>query len=93
MSAGNTQFIYIFFCLFLFCKEPVEIFRVYFYRNAQIADLQQKLLVADSEGRLKQRIDGITSIVDAKCAIKVLMSEVTYCLLLGINHFVFTYVC
>uniref|UniRef100_A0A7N6BDJ3 Kinesin motor domain-containing protein n=1 Tax=Anabas testudineus TaxID=64144 RepID=A0A7N6BDJ3_ANATE len=44
-------------------------------RNAQIADLQQKLLVADSEGRLKQRIDGITSIVDAKCAIKVLMSE------------------
>ncbi|XP_029030298.1 kinesin family member 4 isoform X2 [Betta splendens] len=44
-------------------------------RNAQIADLQQKLLVADSEGRLKQKIDGITSIVDAKCAIKVLMSE------------------
>ncbi|KAF3706628.1 Chromosome-associated kinesin KIF4 Chromokinesin Chromosome-associated kinesin KLP1 [Channa argus] len=44
-------------------------------RNAQIADLQQKLLVADSESRLKQRIDGITSIVDAKCAIKVLMSE------------------
>ncbi|XP_040908415.1 kinesin family member 4 [Toxotes jaculatrix] len=44
-------------------------------RNAQIADLQQKLLVADSEGRLKQRIDGITSIVDAKCALKVLMSE------------------
>ncbi|XP_069001721.1 kinesin family member 4 [Embiotoca jacksoni] len=44
-------------------------------RNAQIADLQQKLLVADGEGRLKQRIDGITSIVDAKCAIRVLMSE------------------
>ncbi|KAG7223361.1 hypothetical protein INR49_015717, partial [Caranx melampygus] len=44
-------------------------------RNAQIADLQQKLLVADSEGRLKQRIDGITSIVEAKCALKVLMSE------------------
>ncbi|CAK6970838.1 kinesin family member 4 [Scomber scombrus] len=44
-------------------------------RNAQIADLQQKVLVADSEGRLKQRIDSITSIVDAKCAIKVLMSE------------------
>uniref|UniRef100_A0A4W6F2K0 Kinesin-like protein n=1 Tax=Lates calcarifer TaxID=8187 RepID=A0A4W6F2K0_LATCA len=44
-------------------------------RNAQIADLQQKLLAADSEGRLKQRIDGITSIVDAKCALKVLMSE------------------
>ncbi|XP_070699544.1 kinesin family member 4 [Pempheris klunzingeri] len=44
-------------------------------RNAQIADLQQKVLVADSEARLKQRIDGITSIVDAKCALKVLMAE------------------
>ncbi|KAI3373091.1 hypothetical protein L3Q82_006421 [Scortum barcoo] len=44
-------------------------------RNAQIADLQQKVLVADGEGRLKQRIDGITSIVDAKCALRVLMSE------------------
>ncbi|KAM9348795.1 kinesin family member 4 [Symphorus nematophorus] len=44
-------------------------------RNAQIADLQQKVLVADSEGRLKQRIDGITSIVDAKCALRVLMAE------------------
>lgn len=48
-------------------------------RNAQIADLQQKVLVADSEGRLKQRIDGITSIVDAKFALKVLMSEVSKC--------------
>lgn len=47
------------------------------HRNAQIADLQQKVLVADSEGRLKQRIDGITSIVDAKSALKVLMSEVS----------------
>lgn len=45
-------------------------------RNAQIADLQQKVLVADSEGRLKQRIDGITSIVEAKCALKLLMAEV-----------------
>ncbi|KAF7659331.1 hypothetical protein LDENG_00299450 [Lucifuga dentata] len=44
-------------------------------RNAQIADLQQKLLVADSEGRLKQRLDSITSIVEAKCALKLLMSE------------------
>ncbi|XP_072302654.1 kinesin family member 4 [Eucyclogobius newberryi] len=44
-------------------------------RNAQIADLQQKVLMADSEGRWKQRIDGITSIVEAKCALKVLMSE------------------
>lgn len=46
------------------------------YRNAQIADLQQKVLVADSESRLKQRIDGLASIVDAKCAVKVLMAEV-----------------
>ncbi|XP_072231049.1 kinesin family member 4 [Leuresthes tenuis] len=44
-------------------------------RNAQIADLQQKVLVADGEGRLKQRIDGFTSIVEAKCALRVLMSE------------------
>lgn len=44
-------------------------------RNAQIADLQQKVLAADSEGRFKQRIDNITSIVEAKCALKVLMSE------------------
>ncbi|XP_013871888.1 kinesin family member 4 [Austrofundulus limnaeus] len=44
-------------------------------RNAQIADLQQKVLVADGEGRLKQRIDGITSIVEAKCALRILMSE------------------
>uniref|UniRef100_A0A674MCW8 Kinesin family member 4 n=1 Tax=Takifugu rubripes TaxID=31033 RepID=A0A674MCW8_TAKRU len=44
-------------------------------QNAQIADLQQKVLAADSEGRLKQRIDGITSIVEAKCALKLLMAE------------------
>ncbi|KAJ0004319.1 hypothetical protein NQD34_010533 [Periophthalmus magnuspinnatus] len=44
-------------------------------RNAQIADLQQKVLVADTDGRWKQRIDSITSIVEAKCALKVLMSE------------------
>ncbi|XP_061596036.1 kinesin family member 4 [Cololabis saira] len=44
-------------------------------RNAQIADLQQKVLVADGEGRLKQRVDAITSIVEAKCAVRVLMSE------------------
>nr|XP_020498967.1 chromosome-associated kinesin KIF4-like [Labrus bergylta]XP_020498968.1 chromosome-associated kinesin KIF4-like [Labrus bergylta] len=44
-------------------------------RNAQIADLQQKVLVAEGEGRLKQRIDAITSIVDAKCALRLLMSE------------------
>lgn len=45
-------------------------------RNAQIADLQQKVLVADSEGRLKQRLDTITSIVDAKSVLKALMTEV-----------------
>uniref|UniRef100_A0A8D0A1S9 Kinesin family member 4 n=1 Tax=Sander lucioperca TaxID=283035 RepID=A0A8D0A1S9_SANLU len=39
------------------------------------SDLQQKVLVADSEGRLKQRLDSITTIVDAKCALKVLVSE------------------
>uniref|UniRef100_A0A7N8WQA5 Kinesin-like protein n=1 Tax=Mastacembelus armatus TaxID=205130 RepID=A0A7N8WQA5_9TELE len=44
-------------------------------RNAQIADLQQKILAAENEGRLKQRIDGMTSIVDTKCALKFLMSE------------------
>lgn len=49
---------------------------MHLHRNAQIADLQQKVLAADSEGRFKQRIDNITSIVEAKCALKVLMSEV-----------------
>ncbi|KAM4726613.1 kinesin family member 4 [Anableps anableps] len=44
-------------------------------RNAQIADLQQKVLVADGEGRLKQRVDSLTSIVDAKCAVRVLLAE------------------
>ncbi|XP_024122128.1 kinesin family member 4 [Oryzias melastigma] len=44
-------------------------------RNAQIADLQQKVLAADGEVRLKQRIDGISSIVEAKCALRLLMSE------------------
>lgn len=49
---------------------------MHLHRNAQIADLQQKVLAADSEGRFKQRIDNITSIVETKCALKVLMSEV-----------------
>uniref|UniRef100_A0A6Q2XWA4 Kinesin motor domain-containing protein n=1 Tax=Esox lucius TaxID=8010 RepID=A0A6Q2XWA4_ESOLU len=44
-------------------------------RSAQIADLQQKVLDADNEGRLKQRWDNITTLVEAKCALKVLMSE------------------
>lgn len=59
---------------------------LYLNRNAQIADLQQKVLVADGEGRLKQRIDGITSIVDAKCALKVLMSEVSKCYVTFYSH-------
>ncbi|TRY62448.1 hypothetical protein DNTS_035802 [Danionella cerebrum] len=52
-------------------------------RSAQIADLQQKVLDADNEGRMKQRWDSITTIIEAKCALKVLMSEViqskSYC--------------
>ncbi|CAB1332920.1 unnamed protein product [Coregonus sp. 'balchen'] len=39
-------------------------------RSAQIADLQQKVLDADNEGRLKQRWDNITTMVEAKCALK-----------------------
>uniref|UniRef100_A0A672IF21 Kinesin family member 4 n=1 Tax=Salarias fasciatus TaxID=181472 RepID=A0A672IF21_SALFA len=46
-------------------------------RNAQIADLQQKVLMADSESRLKQRVDGLSSIVEAKCALRLLVSEVS----------------
>uniref|UniRef100_A0AAR2IIT8 Kinesin-like protein n=1 Tax=Pygocentrus nattereri TaxID=42514 RepID=A0AAR2IIT8_PYGNA len=45
-------------------------------RSAQIADLQQKVLDADNEGRMKQRWDSIATIVEAKSALKVLMSEV-----------------
>ncbi|XP_061819378.1 kinesin family member 4 [Nerophis lumbriciformis] len=44
-------------------------------RNAQIADLQQKVLAADGEGRLKQRVDGLKNIVDAKSAVRVLIAE------------------
>ncbi|XP_036379797.1 kinesin family member 4 [Megalops cyprinoides] len=44
-------------------------------RSAQIADLQQKVLDADNEGRVKQRWDNIATIVEAKCALKFLMSE------------------
>lgn len=45
-------------------------------RSAQIADLQQKLLDADSEEeRLKQRWETITNIMEAKCALKYLMGE------------------
>ncbi|XP_030649696.1 kinesin family member 4 isoform X2 [Chanos chanos] len=45
-------------------------------RSAQIADLQQKVLDADNEGRMKQRWDSITTLMEAKCALKVLMAEV-----------------
>ncbi|XP_061660072.1 kinesin family member 4 isoform X2 [Syngnathoides biaculeatus] len=44
-------------------------------RNAQIADLQQKVLAAENEGRLKQRMDAITGIVDLKCAVRFLVAE------------------
>uniref|UniRef100_A0A4W4H0Q3 Kinesin motor domain-containing protein n=1 Tax=Electrophorus electricus TaxID=8005 RepID=A0A4W4H0Q3_ELEEL len=45
-------------------------------RSAQIADLQQKVLDADNEGRVKQRWDSITTLVEAKSALKILMTEV-----------------
>ncbi|XP_069841963.1 chromosome-associated kinesin KIF4A [Dendropsophus ebraccatus] len=45
-------------------------------RSAQIADLQQKLLDANSEEeRVKQRWETITTIMEAKCALKYLMGE------------------
>lgn len=46
------------------------------FRSAQIADLQQKVLDADNEGRMKQRWDSITTIIEAKSALKILMAEV-----------------
>ncbi|XP_021106176.1 chromosome-associated kinesin KIF4A isoform X4 [Heterocephalus glaber] len=44
-------------------------------RSAQIADLQQKLLDAESEDRLKQRWENIATILEAKCALKYLIGE------------------
>ncbi|XP_044162366.1 chromosome-associated kinesin KIF4A [Bufo gargarizans] len=45
-------------------------------RSAQIADLQQKLLDADSEEeRVKQRWETITNLMEAKCALKYMMGE------------------
>ncbi|EHB09248.1 Chromosome-associated kinesin KIF4A [Heterocephalus glaber] len=44
-------------------------------RSAQIADLQQKLLDAESEDRLKQRWENIATILEAKCAQKYLIGE------------------
>nr|XP_033800607.1 chromosome-associated kinesin KIF4A isoform X2 [Geotrypetes seraphini]XP_033800608.1 chromosome-associated kinesin KIF4A isoform X2 [Geotrypetes seraphini] len=44
-------------------------------RSAQIADLQQKLLDADCEDRVKQRWDMIATIPESKCALKYLIGE------------------
>lgn len=44
-------------------------------RSAQIADLQQKLLDAESEDRPKQRWENIATILEAKCALKYLIAE------------------
>ncbi|XP_049997220.1 chromosome-associated kinesin KIF4-like [Alexandromys fortis] len=44
-------------------------------RNAQIADLQQKLLDAESEDRPKKRWENIATIPEAKCAIRYLIGE------------------
>uniref|UniRef100_A0ABM5EJ80 Chromosome-associated kinesin KIF4A n=1 Tax=Pogona vitticeps TaxID=103695 RepID=A0ABM5EJ80_9SAUR len=44
-------------------------------RSAQIADLQQKLLDADTGDRTKQRWESIATIPEAKCAIKYLIEE------------------
>ncbi|XP_019391798.1 PREDICTED: chromosome-associated kinesin KIF4A [Crocodylus porosus] len=44
-------------------------------RSAQIADLQQKLLDADSGDRVKQRWENIATIPEAKCAVKYLIGE------------------
>nr|XP_014344529.1 PREDICTED: chromosome-associated kinesin KIF4A [Latimeria chalumnae] len=44
-------------------------------RSAQIADLQQKLLDADTEDRVKQRWEMIATIMEAKCALKYLIGE------------------
>ncbi|XP_017743389.1 PREDICTED: chromosome-associated kinesin KIF4A-like, partial [Rhinopithecus bieti] len=43
--------------------------------SAQIADLQQKLLDAESEDRPKQRWENIATILEAKCALKYLIGE------------------
>uniref|UniRef100_A0A673XNR9 Kinesin family member 4 n=1 Tax=Salmo trutta TaxID=8032 RepID=A0A673XNR9_SALTR len=70
MEAGERSFM----CIFI-DKHSHVMFHGFPPRSAQIADLQQKVLDADNEGRLKQRWDNITTMVEAKCALKVLMSE------------------
>ncbi|XP_012368603.1 chromosome-associated kinesin KIF4A-like [Octodon degus] len=44
-------------------------------RSAQIADIQQKLLHAESEDRSKKRWENIATILEAKCALKYLIGE------------------
>lgn len=44
-------------------------------RSAQIADLQQKLLDAESEDRSKPHWENIADILEAKCALKYLVGE------------------
>ncbi|XP_065702619.1 chromosome-associated kinesin KIF4 isoform X2 [Patagioenas fasciata] len=48
-------------------------------RSAQIADLQQKLLDADSGDQAKQRWGSIATILEAKCALKYLLGELVSC--------------
>ncbi|NXN00796.1 KIF4A protein, partial [Sylvia borin] len=43
--------------------------------SAQIADLQQKLMDADSGDRTKQRWDSIATLVEAKCGLNYLIAE------------------
>ncbi|XP_031211753.1 chromosome-associated kinesin KIF4A-like [Mastomys coucha] len=45
-------------------------------RSAQIADLQQKLLDAESEDRPKRHWESIVTVLEAKCALKYLVGEV-----------------
>ncbi|XP_067903586.1 kinesin family member 4 isoform X2 [Heterodontus francisci] len=48
-------------------------------RSAQIADLQQKLMDADNDERLKHRWEAIATMVEAKCGLKWLMRELVSC--------------
>uniref|UniRef100_A0A8C8H5H8 Kinesin family member 4 n=1 Tax=Oncorhynchus tshawytscha TaxID=74940 RepID=A0A8C8H5H8_ONCTS len=70
----SRQLIHVYLCIFI-DKHSHVMSHGFPPRSAQIADLQQKVLDADNEGRLKQRWDNITTMVEAKCALKVLMSE------------------
>ncbi|XP_013925616.1 PREDICTED: chromosome-associated kinesin KIF4-like, partial [Thamnophis sirtalis] len=45
------------------------------HRSAQIADLQQKLLDAETSDRTKQRWENIATISETKCAVKYLIGE------------------